>query len=193
MIGKVKGKLISLENNLGLVETVIGLSYYIFLPPAVIGRTKINDKLEVYTYYQVREDAHTLFGFESKAAYDFFCLLLTVPGVGPKTAFNIMSKSQIDEIIKATTNNDITYFTNIPGLGKKTGLKIILELSQKLKTEFKFQNISLSEEDKTVIDALIALGFPGAEARRIFYKLPANLSLQDKIKSALKFTKTKII
>ena len=78
------------------------------------------------------------------------------------------------------------YFTKIPGLGKKTGLKIILELSQKLKTEFKFQDTALSEDDKTVVDALVSLGYKNQEARKLISNLPKGLSVEERIKKALK-------
>jgi len=79
----------------------------------------------------------------------------------------------------------LDYFTKIPGLGKKTGLKIILELSQKLKTEFKFQDTVLSEDDRTVVDALIALGYKSSEAKQKLGKIDKNLSIEEKVKQVL--------
>ena len=189
MIGKLKGILSEVNKNIGLIETSGGVFYQIYLTPSLISHTSPSSPsspITLYTYLQVRDDALVLFGFQTKQEHDFFQMLLTVPSVGPKTAFNIISLSNIDDIIEATKKNDLDYFTKIPGLGKKTGLKIILELSQKLKTEFKFQDTALSEDDKTVIDALVSLGYKNQEARKLISNLPKGLSVEERIKKALK-------
>ena len=92
----------------------------------------------------------------------------------------------MDELIKAVKENESGYFTRVPGLGKKTAMKIILELSQRLQSEFKLEKMYLSDDDKTVVDALVSLGFKSNEARNILSKLPKNLSLEEKIKAGLK-------
>ena len=186
MIGKLKGKLTEIDGNIGLIETSGGVFYQAYLTPSLISRVAPKQSIEVYTYLQVREDALVLFGFETKKEFDFFKLLLTVPGIGPKTAYSIISFSKTDELITAVSENNLDYFTRIPGLGKKTSMKIILELSQKLKTEFSLSNMYLSEDDKTVIDALIALGFNHSEAKKRLSQLPKTLSIEEKIKAALK-------
>ena len=118
-------------------------------------------------------------------------MLLTVSGVGPKTAFTVLSKTHLDELLAAVRSNDVTYFTSIPGLGKKTGMKIILELSQKLKSEFKFENMNVSDDDKTAINALISLGYKPGDAKTAISKLPKGLSVEEKIQTALKRTNEK--
>ena len=188
MIGKIKGKLAEIEGNLGLIETSGGVFYQVYLTPSVITLQKDKSEIDVYTYLQVREDALVLFGFRSKQEYDFFKLLLAVPGVGPKTAFSVVSFSKIDEMTAAIKENNSDYFTKIPGLGRKTALKIILELSQKLESEFKLEKMYLSEDDKTVIDALVSLGFKSNEAKKILSNLPKDLSLEEKIKAGLRQT-----
>lgn len=185
MIGKLKGVLSEVNKNIGLVETSGGVFYQVYLTPFLISHTPLTSPITLYTYLQVRDDALVLFGFQTREEHDFFQLLLTVPGVGPKTAFNIISLSNTDDIIEATKKNDLDYFTKIPGLGKKTGLKIILELSQKLKTEFKFQDTELSEDDKTVVDALISLGYKTSEAKESLSKIDKNLSIEDRLKKIL--------
>jgi Holliday junction DNA helicase RuvA len=189
MIGKLKGKLVEVDRNVGLIETSGGVFYQVFLPPTLIINHQQPTVIEIYTYLQVRDDALVLFGFETKKQHDFFQLLLTVSGVGPKTAFSVISFLKIEEITKSVFDNNIDILTRVPGLGKKTAMKIILELSSKLKTTFDMKNMVLSEDDKTVIDALIALGFRSNEAKTIFSKLPKNLTLEEKLKLALKTTK----
>ena len=114
---------------------------------------------------------------------------MSVSGVGPKTAFSVISFIKVEELIKAVRNNQVDSLTQVPGLGKKTAMKIILELSTKLKSEFDMKNMVLSEEDKTVVDALVSLGYKTYEAKKLLSKLPKSLSVEEKIKEALKNTK----
>ena len=100
----------------------------------------------------------------------------------------MVSHTRVDELLQAVKENNVEYFTQVPGLGKKTSMKIILELSQKVKSEFKFSQMNMSDDDKTVIEALIALGYKTQEARNLFSKLPKDLSIEEKIKHALKLT-----
>lgn len=186
MIGKLKGKLVEIDNNIGLIETSGGVFYEVFLTPYLISLTSLNSPINLYTYLQVREDALILFGFQTKKEHEFFKLLLTVPGVGPKTAYSVISFTKIDEVYAAVKENNVDYFTRIPGLGKKTAMKIILELSQKIKSEFNLQNMYLSEDDKIVVDALVSLGYKSIEAKKLLQKIPKNLSIEEKIKHALK-------
>ncbi len=190
MIGKIKGKLVEVEGNVGLIETSSGVSYEIFLPPSLLSHT-LNTELIIDTHLQVRDDAHILFGFRTKKDKEFFKMLLSVSGVGPKTAFGIISYSSYDELIQAVRDNEVAYFSRIPGLGKKTAMKIILELSQKLKSEFEMQKMYLTDEDKTVIDALMALGYKSQEAKLALSKVTKSATIEEKIKEALQNTATK--
>lgn len=194
MIGKLKGKLVEVDKNIGLIETSGGIFYQVFLPPSLLSNFQVLDlsssiyhpsSIEIYTYLQVRDDALVLFGFETKQQHDFFLLLLTVPGVGPKTAFSVISYVPLDSLIKFVKSNDVDSFTQVPGLGRKTAMKIILELSSKFKTDFDMKNMVLSDDDQTVISALISLGYKSYDAKKIISKLPKNLSVEEKIKKAL--------
>ncbi|KKP67324.1 MAG: Holliday junction ATP-dependent DNA helicase RuvA [Candidatus Roizmanbacteria bacterium GW2011_GWA2_35_19] len=189
MIGKLKGKLSEIDGNVGLIETTGGVFYQVFLTPSLIASHQPLVTFELYTYLQVRDDALVLFGFESKKELDFFKLLLSVSGVGPKTAFNVISFIKPEELYQAVKANQVDIFTQVPGLGKKTALKIILELSSRLKSEFDMSKMILSDDDKTVVEALISLGFNSQDAKKIVSKLSKNLSIEQKIKEALKKNK----
>ena len=191
MIGKIKGKLIEVDGNVVLIETVSGLSFNVFLTPTLLSTFHLQSSIDIYTYLQVREDAFVLYGFESKNQYKLFLELLTVPGVGPKTAYGVISFSKTDELMKAVKENNINYFIRIPGLGKKTAMKIILELSVKLKQEFSLEKMYLSEDDKLVVDALVSLGFKSLEAKKILQSIAKNLSVEEKIKKALQLASSK--
>ncbi len=189
MIGKLKGILCEIDGNTGYIETKGGVFYKTYITSNILSRCKINDEITVYTYLQVRDDALVLFAFETKEEYDFFTLLLTVSGVGPKTAYIVIFINKVTELIEAIKNNDIDYFSHIKGLGKKTAMKIILELSQKLNQEFSMQKMYLSDDDKTVIDALVSLGFKFYDAKNAVSHLPKNMSIENKIKAVLKSSK----
>lgn len=186
MIGRVKGKLIELDGNVGLIETSSGLSYEVFLTASALSKNKLNSPLQLYTFLQIRDDAHVLFGFETKGEQNLFKLLTGVSGVGPKTAFGIVSFSKEEELLTAVRENNVSYFERVPGLGKKTAMKIVLELSQKLDSEFEMKKMYLSEDDKMVVDALVSLGIKTQEAKKIFQKLPAKLSIEEKIREGLR-------
>jgi len=186
MIGRIRGKLIEIDGNIGLIETAGGIFYQVHLSPRLLKSFNLNSSIDVYTYLEVKEDALNLYGFSSKDEYQIFKNLLTVSGVGAKTAFSIISFLNIKEIIDAINQNNIEALAIVPRLGKKNAAKIILELSQKLKKDFIFSNFCLSEDDKIIIDTLVALGYKTQEAKKIFIKIPKNLSLEEKIKWALR-------
>ena len=191
MIGKIKGKLVEVDKNVGLIETSGGVFYQIFLPTAFLNLQATYHEphtVEIYTYLQVRDDALVLFGFETKQQHDFFLLLLTVSGVGPKTAFTVISALKTEEIVRAITANEVDALTKVPGLGRKTAMKIILELSSKFKSEFDMKNMVLSDDDQTAVSALVSLGYKSHDAKRIISKLPKNLTVEEKIKESLKKT-----
>ncbi len=187
MIGKIKGKLVEVDGNIGLIETSGGVFYQVFLPSSLIPNRLVPNPspIELYTYLQVRDDALVLFGFETKKHHDFFKLLLTVSGVGPKTAFSVISAIKLDQLVSSVQSNDVDAFTQVPGLGRKTAMKIILELSSKLKSDFDMSKMVLSDDDQTAVSALVSLGYKSYDAKKIISKLPKNLTVEEKIKKAL--------
>ena len=187
MIAKIKGKLIEMDGNKGLIETASGLTYEIILIPSILSKYPINSNINIYTKLIVREDSQVLYGFEIRQQVDFFNDLISISGVGPKLAFAVISFSGKDELIKAVKSNDINFFARIPGLGKKTSLKIIVELSSKLESEVNISKLYMSEDDKTVLDALISLGFKSREARDILGKISKKGTLEDRIKEGIRY------
>ncbi len=185
MIGKIKGTLVEIDSNVGLIETMSGVFYQVYLPSSLMA-TFLPSSIEIYTYLHVREDAMILFGFETKQQHDVYKLLLTVPSVGPKTAYTVISFAPVEDLIAAIKSNDVSFFSRISGLGKKTAMKIILELASKMESEFKMTQMYFSEDDKIVVDALVSLGFKTQEAKDIFQKLPKDMTVEQKIKEGLK-------
>jgi len=188
MIGKLKGKLVEVNGNVGLIETSGGVFYQVYLPSSISSKVQNLSSIELYTYLQVRDDALVLFGFETKQQHDFFKLLLTVSGVGPKTAFNVISFVPLDKLVSYVKSNDVDGL-KVPGLGRKTAMKIILELSTKLKSDFDMSKMVLSDDDQTAVSALVSLGYKSYEAKKLVSKLPKDLTVEEKIKEALKKSK----
>lgn len=184
MIGKINGSLTELFGNDGLVETASGLSYWVVLPKT-LGVLNLPQEVSFYTYLQVREDAHVLFGFQNLSQYKMFQLLLTVDGVGPKTAHTVISYKTQEDIVTAVRMQDVGVFTSISGLGKKTAQKIILELSSKMKTEFDLSQAIDKPIDSEALDALMALGYKKNDAHKMLEKINPALSLHEKIRKAL--------
>jgi Holliday junction DNA helicase RuvA len=187
MIAKLTGILAEYDDKSAVIDTASGVSYELFITPTALSGKHIGSDVIVYTHLQVREDAHVLFGFANADEKQFFHLLLSVQGVGPKTAFAIVSRISFAQAVEAVRTNSVRAFSEIPGIGKKTAMKILLELSAKFKTEFKFEQ-HLSADDKTVIDALVELGYKKSDAQKLFEKLPKELSVEKKIQAALRMS-----
>lgn len=187
MIAKLSGTLAEFDDKSAVIDTASGVSYELFITPTALSGKTRGESLSVYTHLQIRDDAHVLFGFATAEEKQFFHLLLSVAGVGPKTAFSIVSQISFEQAVEAVRTNTVKVFSEISGIGKKTAMKILLELSVKFKTEFKFEQ-QLSSDDKTVIDALVELGYKKSEAQKLFEKLPKELSIEKKIQAALRMS-----
>lgn len=186
MIGKIRGKLSEIDKDIGYIETRSGVFYKLYLPPKILQNNRLNKNIEVYTYLQVKEDALVLYGFQDKGEFNVFQMLLSVDGIGPKSAFNIICFSDYKQILKAVDNNNLDFFFSIPGIGKKTAQKILLELSTLVKKDYRFKPSHLSEDDKLVVEALVSLGFKRYESTRIINQLAKKLTVEEKIKQAIK-------
>ena len=141
----------------------------------------VGKSMTIYTYQNVREDEISLFGFLSLAEYDLFVKLISVKGLGPKIASNILSRSTVDTIISAIENGDVEFMNAMPGIGKKTASQIILDLKGKL------VDVEVDEESmKDVSDALKSLGYRPQEIKAVLKKLVNEKGSTDElIKKAL--------
>lgn len=186
MIGKIRGIISEIEGNIGLIETNSGVFYQVYLPPKLLKNCQRGDQIEIYTYLQVKQDGLILFGFENRKQFQLFEMLLLVDGVGPKSAFNIVCFQEPEKIIQAAKENDVGFFCSIPGIGKKSAQKILLELSGHLKEAFQPISINLTQEDNLIIEALVSLGFRKSEAIKVITKIDKKLTMEEKIKQAIR-------
>lgn len=183
MIGSINGKVIYKGLNFIILE-VGGVGYKIFITPFLLTSIKIDQDLKLFTITYVREDQITLYGFLLIEELQFFELLLTVSGVGPKSAIGIMSLADINMLRSAIVSEDPSVFTKVSGIGRKTAERVIVELKEKLKSEI--QSAPVAREHSDALDALVSLGYSVQQARSALKDLPTEGDLQTKIKLALK-------
>lgn len=176
MISYIKGKLTEAEDGIIVVENN-GIGFNIHVPATVISSfSSIGDEVKVYTYLQIREDAHSLFGFLSRDDLNIFKMLINVNGIGPKGALAILSTISPDDLRFAILSDDARLISTAPGIGSKTAQKLILELKDKIKLEETFESYSKSvntvKTDDVLIakneavEALVSLGYGSAEAMK---------------------------
>ncbi len=188
MIGTLKGT-IQYREDPCLIIDVNGVGYRVLVPLSVL--TKINgtgQSLMLYTHTHVREDLLELYGFTEPQDLKLFQYLISVSGVGCKTALAIYSVGSRPEIIQAIVSNDTSFFTGVPRLGKKNAQKIIIELKSKLGGVGDIDLSGDREEASEVVSALKSFGFTPAEARSALKALNgAGESVGEKVRMALKY------
>ncbi|MEO8065503.1 MAG: Holliday junction branch migration protein RuvA [Candidatus Doudnabacteria bacterium] len=184
MIGSLKGKVTQKGANYIILETS-GVGYKVALPQVMLLGLKLNQELYLVIYTHVREDQLALYGFPGLPDMEFFEMLLTVSGVGPKSALAIMSLASIEMLKSAIVSEDPSVFTKVSGIGRKTAERVIVELKEKLKDEK--SSMPVAKEHSDAMDALVSLGYSQQEARDALKTVPLEISnLQAKVKMALK-------
>jgi Holliday junction DNA helicase RuvA len=179
VIARLRGKRAGLTTA-GLVLDVNGVGYLVQATPSVLRRD--GDELTVETYLHVREDALQLYGFGSVEERDLFVHLLSVSGVGPKVALAIVSGSTPTELRRAIALDDTARFEAIPGIGKKTAQRVVLELKEKLGTAVD----APVSRDLVARDALVELGFSLVDADRALARIDPGLSPEEQVRRALR-------
>lgn len=169
MIASINGKIVGTTKSGAIVETSSGLGYEVQVIPADKMTIAVGAAVRFFTYLKVSEQAQDLYGFSTSEAREFFCLLLTVNGVGPKTALNILSLGSLDNIQGAIARGDVKYLTAVQGMGKKTAERLVVELKSKiLGSQKAFEDSSASSGPLgEVVDGLVAMGYSQNEARDI--------------------------
>lgn len=192
MIGRIQGKLIGKKPPEILLD-VQGIAYEITVPMSTYYKLGgLGETTVLLTHFQVREDAQVLFGFASQKEKDLFRALIKVSGIGPKVALAILSGMEVQHFVNHVIHNDMTSLTKIPGIGKKTAERLIIEMRDKFKDFALELNIEtkISPQNQTMqeaISALVALGYKPQEASRAIAKLNTNeLNSEQLIKAALK-------
>ena len=194
MFAYIKGSLEQKSNNYVVID-VGGIGYKIFMATKAIETLgEIGEIVKVHTHYYVREDNISLYGFNTNEELRMFELLLQVSGIGAKSAIAMLSEISPSSFALAVISDDISQLVKIPGIGKKTAARIVLELKDKLKTEeaiTKTEEVKLSitneEETSEAIAALQVLGYTKREIEKALENVDTkNLQLEEIIKQGLK-------
>ncbi|MBI2048192.1 MAG: Holliday junction branch migration protein RuvA [Parcubacteria group bacterium] len=184
MIAQITG--IVAQKTLGtlIVETG-GIGYKVRVPHAVFQKTKLKEKIALLTHLAVREDSMDLYGFTDSESLGLFEKLITVSGIGPKSALGIVNLAPVSKLVQAISAGDTGYLTKVSGIGKKTAAKIILELKDTVAIHSTGMEEGLREE-KDALLALMSLGYGTTEAREALQKIKnKDASTGEKIKEAL--------
>lgn len=188
MIGKLTGKIVEKETGYVLLE-VSGVGYIVYVMADTVKNLTVGKEVSLWTHLAVKEDAHDLYGFSDKEELVFFKLLVSISGIGPKSALGILSIAPPQTLKKAITSGNTSYLTKVSGIGRKSAEKIVLELKDKLVAVS--QDDSSLDEDADVMMALKSLGYGAQEIRETLKKLPDSKNgTSDRIKEALKLLGT---
>ena len=188
MIGSIRGRLFEKNPPQILVETN-GVGYEIDVPMSTLyNLPDIGAEVFLYTHYVVREDAELLFGFSTKAERSLFRLLIRISGIGPKIALSILSGISASILAQAVSQAEPGLLTRIPGVGKKTAERIVLELKGKIDTVVGSADSQTptSGAKADIISALVSLGYSEREALQAVKGLAADVTVNDGIREALK-------
>jgi Holliday junction DNA helicase RuvA len=186
VIARLRGKPVA-HTSEGLVLEVGGVGYLVHATPAAVRKGDTADEITVETYLHVREDTMQLYGFADRSERELFVQLLAVSGVGPKVALAVVSGSPVLELRRAIAREDAARFQAIPGIGKKTAERIVLELKEKLGDPALAPAPEGTGEQHVVArDALVELGWTLVEAERALADVDGDLPPEERVRLALK-------
>jgi holliday junction DNA helicase RuvA len=195
MIGWLRGRLLSEEPNGSVLLEVGGVGYEVMVPVGALGRTRPSgEDVELFVHTHVREDALDLFGFPSDLERRVFRLLLGIPNVGPKTAVGVLSALSVSELSRAVRAGDLARLAKVPGIGKKTAERLVLELKDKLaavgpdEAPVGPRVATTSDARGRLLSALTNMGYRPVEAEKAVSSLGAKVEeapIGDLLKEAL--------
>jgi Holliday junction DNA helicase RuvA len=189
MIATLRGEISQIEEN-ALILEVGGVGLRVFVPAPLRRRVKAGEAILIYTHLVVREDALTLYGFESQSEREFFNILIGVDGVGPKVALSVLSTMTLDSIQRAVFADEGELLSRVPGVGKKTAQKMALHLKDKLKPMDALATVAaMTDKDSEVLAALTALGYSVVEAQSAIQALPKDApdDTEERLRLALQY------
>jgi holliday junction DNA helicase RuvA len=187
VIGRLRGRAVSWDAE-GLILDVGGVGYRLLPTPAAVRKAEEAEEVSLETHLHVREDALQLFGFADRGERELFELLLGVNGVGPKVALAIVSGYSPAELKRAIIREDAALFQTIPGIGKKTAQRVVLELREKIVPLAAVEAPHLGAGDGHTVarDALVELGYSVAEAEERLAGTDPDLSPAERVRQALR-------
>ena len=186
MIGRIQGTLIQ-KNPPHILVDCHGVGYDIDVPMSTLYQLpEIGASITLLTHHLVREDAQQLFGFASENERETFRTLIKISGVGARTALTILSGMSVSDIALAVSMQDSSRLLTVPGIGKKTAERLLLELKGKFGTDLQSATGTTNSASSEILQALIALGYSDKEAVSAIKQVPNDASVSDGIRLALK-------
>ena len=189
MIAVLNGRVLEIYSD-NLVIGIGGLGLQVFVPGPLRDRLRPGDEVFLQTYLVVRQDALTLYGFENREERELFLLLLSVDGIGPKSALAVLTTLSADAIRRAIFHEQPEVFTRVPGVGKKTAQKILLQLQDRIPAMGGLEPVSgISDVDTEVLGALTALGYSVVEAQSALQSIPRETpqDVEARLRAALQY------
>ena len=186
MIGRLAGILLE-KNPPQIVVDVHGVGYEVDVPMSTFfNLPAIGEKIALLTHFVVREDGQFLYGFGSEAERYAFRQLVKISGIGARTALSVLSCLSVGELAEAIARQEVGRLTKVPGIGKKTAERLLLELKGKLADALPTATHPVEDSQHDILNALLALGYNDREAATVMKLLPPGLSTSDGIRQALK-------
>jgi Holliday junction DNA helicase RuvA len=186
MIGRLSGILLD-KNPLQLIVDCQGVGYEVSVPMSTFYQLpSVGEKVVLLTHFVVREDAQLLFGFGTAQERELFRELIKISGVGARTALALLSGMSVADLAQAVTLQESGRLTKIPGIGKKTAERLLLELKGKLGPDLGTGGAVAQDSNSDILNALLALGYSDKEAALALKQVPAGSSVSDGIRHALK-------
>jgi Holliday junction DNA helicase RuvA len=186
MIGKLTGTLDN-KNPPEVIVDCNGVGYEVLVPMSTFyNLPELGAKVSLLTHFVVREDAQLLYGFASAAEREAFRQLIKISGVGPRTALSVLSGMSVSELTQAITLQEAGRLIKVPGIGKKTAERLLLELKGKMGPDIGVVATVASDAQADILQALLALGYSDKEAALALKALPKDVGVSDGIKLALK-------
>ncbi len=173
MIGYLNGRVIDVSAK-SIIVDVRGVGYLVHMIPNE--SPNIDEEVSLFIETVVKEDAIELFGFKEKKTKDFFIMLISISGIGPRGALGILALGSIDSIMQAISKGDVAFLTKVSGIGKKTAEKMVIELKDKIGDISANSNANISGD---VYEALSALGYSQNEIREVINSLPDDIDMED--------------
>lgn len=190
MIASLSGTVKHKDLN-SIVVDVSGVGYKVSVPTDVALEATLSQPIFLWTYLAVRETSLDLFGFLEKEALSIFELLITISGIGPKTALGILNVASPATLRQAVATGDTSYLTRVSGIGKKNAEKIVLELKDKLKVSAEDVGVD-GRHEGDALEALISLGYNERDAREALKKVPKEVvGASERVRAALKVLGTR--
>jgi Holliday junction DNA helicase RuvA len=190
MIATLNGVVTEKTNDMVVLECG-GVGYGLYVSFEDFGALETDQPAKLYVYEHIRENAHDLYGFRSKAAKGLFELLLSVNGVGPKMALAILSIANLENVRQAIASGDTKFITQASGVGKRVAERVVVDLKDKVglaasETATDFLGVPAGNPNDEAMQALIALGYSVQDATEALKSIDSDLPIEDRVKQALK-------